>query len=103
MKVLWDPAAESRRDMVAEYIRGEFGYRRMKQFIKEVRDTTKKLQRSPYIGKLDPLFDDRPVAYRSVIINDLNKMIYRVEDNIIYIAGFWDTRMDDEDQASQVK
>jgi hypothetical protein len=30
-------------------------------------------------------------------------MIYRVEDDIIYIAGFWDTRMDDGDQASQVK
>jgi plasmid stabilization system protein ParE len=89
--------------MVAEYIRGEFGYRRMKQFIKEVRDTTKMLRRAPNIGKIDPLFEDRPMAYRSVIINGLSKLVYRVEDDIIHIVGFWDTRMDDENQASQVK
>ena len=43
------------------------------------------------------------MAYRSVIINGLNKLVYRVEDDTIHIVGFWDTRMDDEDQASQVK
>ena len=103
MKITWHTDAERGRDIVVEYIRGEFGYRRMKQFIKEVRDTTKKLRHSPYIGQIDPLFEDRPQAYRSVIINGLNKMVYRIDGDTIHIVGFWDTRMDDEDQASQVK
>lgn len=58
--------------------------------------------RSPNIGKLEPLFSDRTTAYRSVIINGLNKMVYFVKDEIIYIVGFWDTRMDDEEQAAKV-
>jgi plasmid stabilization system protein ParE len=103
MKVDWDPKAKEAKRQVAAYIRKEFGTKRAKKFKQEVDDTVNMLMRSPFIGKLDPLFEDRPVAYRSVIINGLNKMIYRVEDDVIYIAGFWDTRMDDEDQATQVK
>ena len=103
MKVDWDPKAKEAKRQVAAYIRQEFGTRRAKKFKQEVDDMVHMLMRAPNIGKLDPLFEDRPVAYRSVIINGLNKMVYRVEDDIIYIAGFWDTRMDDEDQASQVK
>ena len=36
-------------------------------------------------------------------VDDTVKMVYRVEDDTIHIVGFWDTRMNDEDQASQVK
>lgn len=64
---------------------------------------TQKLKRSPGIGQIDPLFVDRPQTYRSVIINGLNKLVYRIEDNTIHIVGFWDTRMDDEEQAANVK
>lgn len=103
MRVEWTKNAERQRDMVADYIRSQFGYRRMKQFIKEVRDTTKLLRLSPYIGKHDPLFADRPLVYRSVIINGLNKMVYRVDGDIIYIVAFWDTRMEDKGQAAKVE
>lgn len=64
---------------------------------------TQKLKRSPGIGQIDPLFADRPQTYRSVIINGLNKLVYRIEGNTIHIVGFWDTRMDDDEQASNVK
>ena len=68
-----------------------------------VRQTTQQLKCSPGIGQIDPLFSNRAKTYRSVIINGLNKLVYFVSDDILYIAAFWDTRMDDEDQASQVK
>ena len=64
---------------------------------------TQRLKRSPGIGQIDPLFLDRARTYRSVIINGLNKMVYFIEGDILYIAGFWDTRMEPEDQAAQVK
>ena len=103
MKVKWTERARRQRDEVANYIRRQFGVKRKYQFKQEVRDTTNLLKRSPAIGKLDPLFEDRPQAYRSVIINGLNKLVYRVEDDTIHIVGFWDTRMDDEDQTRKVK
>ena len=103
MRVVWDPKAKEARTQVANYIRREFGSKRKTRFLQEVRDMTQQLKRSPGIGKIDPLFPDRARTYRSVIINGLNKLVYFTEGDLLYIAGFWDTRMDDEDQATQVK
>ena len=103
MRVVWDPKAKEARTQVANYIRREFGARRKTRFLQEVRQVTQQLKRSPGIGQIDPLFSDRTRTYRSVIINGLNKLVYFTEGDILYIAGFWDTRMQPEDQAAQVK
>ena len=103
MRVKWSERARRQRDEVANYIRQQFGAKRKYKFKQEIRETTDLLKRSPNIGQIDPLFDDRPQVYRSVIINGLNKLVYFVKDDTIYIAGFWDTRMDDEDQAAQTE
>ena len=103
MRVIWHPQAEDALDQVANYIREQFGVKRRKFFLQEVRQTTKMLQRSPYIGPIDPLFDDRPNAYRYIIINGLSKMVYYIDDNLIYIAAFWDIRREPKKQAEQVK
>jgi len=103
MRVVWDPEAKKARTQVANYIRRQFGAKRKTRFLQEVRQMTQQLKRSPGIGHIDPLFSDRARTYRSVIINGLNKLIYFVSEDILYIAGFWDTRMDDVEQASNVK
>lgn len=103
MKVEWDPKAKEARSQVADYIRREFGAKRKIRFLQEVRETTKKLSKAPYIGQIDPFFADRPQTYRSIIINGLNKMVYRIEGDTIYIAAFWDTRSEPEGQAEQVR
>ena len=89
--------------MVAEYIRDEFGARRRKQFLKEVRQMTQELRRSPYIGQIDPLFEGFAATYRSVITNGLNKLVYRIDDDTIRVVAFWDTRMEPEEQAARVE
>jgi plasmid stabilization system protein ParE len=103
MKTQWDPKAKAALRQVARYINMRFGRKARQDFMQKVKDKETQLKRSPGIGLIDPLFEDRPQAYRSVIINGLNKLVYRVEGDTIHIVGFWDTRMDDEDQASQVK
>lgn len=103
MKAIWDSEAKKAQRQVASYIRKEFGVKRAKKFRQEVDDTVNQLMRSPGIGQIDPLFRDRARTYRSVIINGLNKLVYFTEGDILFIAGFWDTRMDDEEQATKVK
>ena len=103
MKLIWQEPAKDGRRQVAAYIRREFGINRAKRFRQEIDDTVHQLLRSPGIGQIDPLYDDRPLTYRSVIINGLNKMVYRVDGDIIYIVDFWDTRREPEDQARQTK
>ena len=103
MKTQWDPKAKAALRQVARYVNMKFGKKARQDFIQRVKEKEAQLKRAPGIGLIDPLFEDRSQAYRSVIINGLNKLVYRVDGDTIYIVGFWDTRMDDEDQASQVK
>ena len=85
------------------YIRRRFGIERVKQFRQDVDQTVQMIMRHPNIGSIDPLFDDRPKTYRSVIINGLSKMVYSIDDETIYIVAFWDTRREPKRQAKQVK
>jgi plasmid stabilization system protein ParE len=103
MKVEWTLLAESERDKIAEYILDSFGVKSMKKFIQEVRKTTKMLRNNPDIAPKDPLFEDRSDTYRSVLINNLSKLVYRVDGETIYVVGFWDCRSDSEAQAKRVK
>ncbi len=103
MNVKWDPKAKQSFRQIATYIQRRFGDRARKAFIEDVKEAESLLGRSPYAGKTDPLFDDRPRTYRSVIINGLSKMVYFIEGETIYIAAFWDTRREPKKQAEQVK
>lgn len=103
MKVVWQEAAKVGRRQVAVYIRKEFGTKRAKRFRQEIDETVKLLMRSPGIGQIDSLYADRPLTYRNIIINGLNKMVYRIEGDIIYIVDFWDTRREPTNQAAQTE
>ena len=103
MKVIWQTPAKTGRDNVADYICRQFGAKRKTRFLQEVRHTTQMLRRSPNIGPIDPLFSDRSATYRSIVINGLSKLVYRADDDVIYIVAFWDTRQEPAAQAVKVK
>ena len=101
MRVKWTDYAEMRRDQIGDYILDSFGAKRMAKFMQEVDSAVNMLIRNPNIGFIDPLFADRSATYRSIIINGLSKLVYRIDDDIIYIVGFWDTRMEPNEQRDQ--
>lgn len=103
MKVDWHPRARIGREQVADYIRERFGARHVKKFRQSVDQTVRMIMRHPEIGSIDPLFVDRPRTYRSVIIDNLSKIVYFVEGDVIYIAAFWDCRRDPSTEADSVK
>lgn len=103
MKIIWQSNAKKGRAQVASYIYRRFGIERMKEFRQEVDQTVKMIELHPNIGPIDPLFADRPVTYRSVVINGLSKMVYRVASETIHIVAFWDTRKEPKKQAQQIK
>lgn len=55
------------------------------------------------MGSIDPLYADRPIAYRSIIVNGLSKLVYRIDDDAIRIVGFWDCRQEPQSQAAQTE
>ena len=103
MKAIWDPQARKAMRQIARYIQARFGAETRKAFIQKVQDAENLVKLNPNIGKIDPLFAGRSLTYRSVVVNGLSKMVYFVKGEIIYIAAFWDTRREPENQAKQVK
>lgn len=60
----------------------------------DISHIAKLLKDNSYLGRIEPLLDEASVAYRSITVNKLNKIIYYVNDDTIEIVDFWDTRMD---------
>ena len=103
MKIEWDPKATNGKNKIANYIREEFGVKSTRRFMEEVDHVAEMIMQFPNMGVIDPLFSDRKKAYRSVIVGGgLSKIVYTVEDNLVYIAAFWDCRQEPETQAAEV-
>ena len=103
MRIIWQSNAKKGRTQVASYVYRRFGLGSLKEFKQEVDQTVKMIVVHPNIGPIDPLFADRPVTYRSVVINGLSKLVYRVDGETIHIVAFWDTRREPQKQTQQIK
>ena len=103
MKVKWMPLPLRQVREAAKYIQKEFGKKVRDEFMKEVHNSSSLIGRSPNVGIVEPLLADRPVMYRSYVVNRLNKIVYRIVDDYIEIAAFWDVRREPGVLASQVR
>ena len=103
MKSIITNLAKEQIRQIAKYIRKEFGKDRRDEFMKEVRQTRRLIEGSPNIGPVEPLLADREVMYRSYVMNRLDKIIYRIDGDIIYIVAFWDVRRAPGTLVSEVK
>ena len=92
MKIIWQTQAADSYRQVAHYISARFGRKARREFMQRVKDAERLIKRNPNIFPIDPLYADSPVPYRSIVINGLNKLVYRVDDDVIHIVDFWDTR-----------
>ncbi|MBQ9547246.1 MAG: type II toxin-antitoxin system RelE/ParE family toxin [Bacteroidales bacterium] len=92
MKVEWSETAERNRDQIADYIFYRFGYDSMARFVEDVEQAVSMIESHPHIGPVEPLLADRAQMYRSLTVDKLSKMIYRVDGEAIYIVDFWDVR-----------
>ena len=103
MKVTITHLAEENLYSTADYIQDTFGHKVAVEFIKEFRHTIRLLADNPNLGPLEPLLASRASVYRSVVVNRLNKMVYRVLDDRIEIVDFWDCRREPKSLANEIK
>ena len=83
---------ESIIDIFLEYA----GERYATKFSNLVESKLQQLQTFPSIGFKEPLLSGRKKLYRSVILYENYKMVYYVDEDTIWIAAFWDMRMNPE-------
>lgn len=94
MSANWTDFAWSMLSQTADYILSEYGARSYQGFLQKVDDAVLLLQKHPNLGAEEPLLQDRPLEYRSILVGEHNKIIYVVcqEKDEIQIMDFWDTR-----------
>lgn len=103
MKVKWNEPARKALRKTASFILTQFGRRSNVAFLRKVYQTERLLQKNPNLGPAEPYLADAPVLYRSIVVNRLNKIVYWINDDVIEIVDFWDTRREPVAQAKQVK
>ena len=92
MKVVWSTQAKDSLQQTSNYIRKEFGKKSKQKFLDEVLHIASLLENNPYLGQVEPLLDEAPVEYRSIVVNHINKLVYYIHDNRLEIVVLWDTR-----------
>lgn len=103
MRLIVDDVAKQKIRQTARYIQKKFGKKARLDFRNEISHVAKLLRDNPCLGPTEPYLADAPVTYRSIVVNRLNKMVYWINDDVIEIVDFWDTRRDPIKQAEQVK
>lgn len=92
MRVVWSKRAQQEYIKTFDYIAGEFGYLVALNFDELYVRFERNVLEMPNMGSLEPLLSHREKPYRSFVLHRLCKVIYYVEDEVIYIAAIWDTR-----------
>ena len=103
MRIVWADYAIKGQDAAADYIFEEFGTVSLMDFYQSIDEAEEELLTFPEIGRVEPLLENRDKLYRGLVIGELNKLIYYVEGETIFVVDFWDTRREPKAQAQRLK
>lgn len=92
MKVVWSAKANDQFLKTADCLENRFGEIIKFKFLIKVYHIVFLLESSPYLGRIETLLENAPVIYRSLVVNQNNKIVYYINKDIIEIVAFWDTR-----------
>ncbi len=53
--------------------------------------------------KKELLLEMRTIEYRSVIVKKLNKIIYRIDDELVTVVDFWNSRQSPKKLQKRIK
>lgn len=102
MKIRVENRVRTAVRQTARYIYVQFGKQARKDFRENIGNVLELLRNNPELGPIEPLLAGLQRTYRSIVIHRLNKLVYFVEDDIIYIVDFWDTRREPKSQAEHL-
>jgi len=90
MKIIWTDFAKVQLRNVFDYYAEVASKTVAKNIISGIRNRTILLRTHPNIGTIEELLMESPHKYRYLVENNY-KIIYRIEDSIIYITDIFDT------------
>ncbi|MBO7595781.1 MAG: type II toxin-antitoxin system RelE/ParE family toxin [Bacteroidales bacterium] len=94
MNIIWSEQAIDAVASTNEYIFKTFGKTASDKFMNKIIKASVWLESNPKIGKIEQDLDDLPSTYRSFVVTKINKIIYRINGNDVFVSVFWDCRRD---------
>ena len=103
MIVKWTPRALREWEKTATYIYREFGAKAVNNFEQDTDKWEKRIASHPEIAHLEPMLHGKKHPYRGLIFSKHNKMIYYIQNDIIWIVAIWDMRREPRTLADSLK
>lgn len=92
VEIKWSKRANRRRISVLTCGIQLFGVVTAQRLYDRIEDYVGSLAVNPLMGIIEPLLCGRSMEYRSLVVHEHYKLIYRIEGTCIYIVDLWDTR-----------
>jgi len=103
MNVKWFPAAERDINGIYEYYATK-SQRVATDLYNSILDDVDRLEINPYIAAIEPLLDENPKSYRSLITGKRKiKIVYYVENETVFISRIWDCRQNPKKLKNSIK
>lgn len=92
-KIIWSNFAAKQLDKIFEYYAKNISEQTAKKIVKNVLLQTEKLNKTPFIGQIEVLLQNRKPAYRYLIYTNY-KIIYTVDElkGYVKISDIFDSR-----------
>ena len=104
MKVILLPKALSRLDEIFEWVKETNSENAAVKVYNSILDELEILERQPKIAAIEPLLEDFPKQFRSLIINRRYKAVYYIDEekDMIFVATIWDCRQNPVNLSKEV-
>lgn len=103
MKVEWSSRALHEWENVVRYIFSEFGKKAADEFEQNIAKWEARIALNPELAHQEPLLADRTKLYRGLIVSKHSKLIFYIEEEVLYIADLWDMRREPSQLSKRLK
>lgn len=94
MRIIWLPVAKQDLDAIFDFY-AEQSYPAAIEIYNSILEDADLIMTHPFIGQIEPLLDDLPYIFRSLVVKTRShKIIYFIVEDTIFISHVWDCRKD---------
>lgn len=102
MGITWSYYALNALYNTFDYVEENFGKATLKKLKESVMHINTMLPKQPFAGQIEQLLAYSPIQFRSILVSDINRIVYRVTENEIIVVDFWDMRRDPDFLAKRI-
>ncbi len=102
-QVIWNPAIQFELQKILDYLLVNYGVKSAEKFTDDFEQWVDAIVQNPYMVSREPSLDHYQTIYRGAVIHKYQKLIYKVEGDIIYFVDLWDTRRNPDSLVKRIK